>query len=101
MKKIKIILLACLAVVSLFLVSCSNAESRIKSEINKANYCITKEDCVNIGSKCPFDCYIYVNQREAERIKAMVDSYESKCVYDCIYCYDVACLDGKCKPICE
>jgi hypothetical protein len=39
----------------------------IQSKINQANYCNIKSDCIDIGGKCPFGCYIYVNKEEAKR----------------------------------
>jgi len=77
------------------------SEEFIQSEINEANYCDVKEDCVNIGTKCPFGCDIYVNGDEADRIKEMVYSYdEDECIYDCMACPSVECVEGKCVEIC-
>lgn len=90
-----------LALAILLVASCASQEESIKREIESANFCETKEDCILVGSKCPFDCYIYSNAKEADRIKNLVDSYESACAYSCIMCDDVACENGKCKPVCE
>ncbi|MFO7711306.1 MAG: hypothetical protein R6V53_06070 [Candidatus Woesearchaeota archaeon] len=96
MKKIILILLFSLA-----LVACDHSEDNIKKEIEKANYCETKDDCIDVGGKCPFGCYVYVNENEADRIKGLVDSYESDCVYGCMACFDVECRDNRCEPVCE
>ncbi len=96
MKNIILILLF-----SLVMVSCDYSEADIKKEIEEANYCDTKDDCVDVGGKCPFGCYVYVNEGEAERIRGLVDSYESDCVYGCMACLDVECRDNRCEPICK
>ncbi len=85
---------------SVILYGCNSAE-QIKKEIDKANYCTEKSDCVLVGTKCPFGCYIYANKEQAERIDNLVDSFDSKCVYGCVYCPDVECKDNKCTPVCE
>ncbi len=76
-------------------------ESVISSEIEEANYCDIDSDCAYAGSKCPFGCYIYVNVDEVDRIKALVDSFESRCVYGCLRCDDVVCVNNRCKEVCE
>ena len=83
------------------LTACAGEEARIRSAINDANYCETKDDCVFIGAKCPFDCYIYVNTAEADRIKEMVDGYASTCQYSCVQSFGVECRNKVCKAITE
>ena len=73
----------------------------IRSEIDEANYCDVKEDCVNIGTKCPFGCDIYVNEGEADRIKELVYSYDGEdCIYDCYLCPGVECVNNSCVEVC-
>jgi hypothetical protein len=79
----------------------SQDKSYIVKEIEKANYCTTKEDCVDVGRKCPFGCYIYVNKDEVGRIRSLLDSYKSTCMFDCAYCPGVECKDKKCEPVCQ
>lgn len=83
----------------LLLSACASEEARIKEQIAEANYCETAEDCVDTGSKCPFGCYIYVNDTEAGRIKTLVDGYDSTCQYACIAISGVECVQNKCQPI--
>ena len=92
---LKIIAIASL----LFLIVGCKSQNYIKSEIEKANYCNTKDDCVNAGGKCPFGCYNFVNKNEALRIKSLVDSYKSNCVYQCISCH-ADCQNNKCIAAC-
>lgn len=104
MKKSIIFVLIGLVIVGILLVSLfifMRSEYYIKYEIKKANYCDTKDDCVFAGGGCPFGCYIYVNKNERDRIKNLVESFNSKCVYGCLYCPDFECKDNKCEPICE
>ena len=88
-------------ILSLFFTQSSLTELIIKSKINKANYCDIASDCVDVGGKCPFGCYIYVNKEEAKKMFNLVDSYNSNCVYGCLSCQEVECINQKCKEICE
>ncbi|MDD5469899.1 MAG: hypothetical protein PHO92_03850, partial [Candidatus Peribacteraceae bacterium] len=54
----------------LLLLACAPAEEKLREELAEANRCDAPEDCVLIGSVCPFDCYIYVHTDEAQRMKA-------------------------------
>ena len=83
------------------LISFLNSEYYIKYQIDKADYCDTKEDCVDAGGKCPFGCYVYVNEEEVDRISSKIENYDSNCVYGCVRCSDVACIDGRCEPVCK
>lgn len=82
----------------LLLTACAPSdEAKIKQAIAEANYCETAADCVDVGAKCPFDCYIFVHKNEAERIKAMVDGYQSTCAYSCMAMTGVECIAKKCQ----
>ena len=87
----------------IFFASCDqdNYENQIKEQINQANYCNSEEDCVYVGSKCPFGCYIYVNEAEANRITKLIDEFDSKCVYGCVQSYGAECKNNKCVEILE
>jgi hypothetical protein len=74
-------------------------EEGIKREIVEANYCETASDCVDVGAKCPFDCYILTNKNEAARIKKMVDGFPSQCEYSCIAISGIECVQNVCKVI--
>ncbi|MGM0439305.1 MAG: hypothetical protein ACQEP3_02640 [Patescibacteria group bacterium] len=76
-------------------------EAYVSWKLEKANYCEVKEDCVNLGDKCPFGCYIYVNENEEKEMKKLLDSFESKCVYGCEQCLEVECASGKCQSVCN
>lgn len=69
----------------------------ILSEIEDANYCETKADCAQAHSKCPFGCYVFVNNSEVDRIQSLIDSYESNCVYGCIQLEDYDCINNRCE----
>ena len=75
------------------------SEDDIKARIDAANYCTVASDCVNVGSKCPFGCAIIVNAAEADEIEALVDDYDSNCMYDCMGLDGIECLAGKCEGI--
>ncbi len=85
----------------LLLTACGSlsAEAELKQELAKANYCDTSADCELIGSKCPFDCYVYVNAAEAGEMRAKLDAFPSECVYSCVRSLGVACEENVCVPI--
>lgn len=86
---------------ALLLAACNSSltEANIKEQIAAANYCDTPDDCVDVGGKCPFDCYIFVNEKEEGRIKSMVEGYASTCTYSCLAINDVDCVEHKCQPV--
>lgn len=87
---------------TLLLAACNTStmtEAQIKEQITAANYCDSPNDCVDVGGKCPFDCYIFVNMKEEDRIKAMVEGYASTCTYSCLAINDVDCVEHKCQPV--
>ncbi len=91
-----------LGLLTLVLASCTmSEEAKIKTELAAANHCEVADDCELIGSVCPFDCYIYVHADEAERMKTMLDGYQSTCMYSCIASSGVECVDQKCQAITE
>ncbi|MFA5259058.1 MAG: hypothetical protein WC402_03195 [Candidatus Pacearchaeota archaeon] len=98
---IGIVLVLILLIVIAFFAFPKMNESRIKSEIKKANYCEVYSDCVDAGSKCPFGCYSYVNKNEVSRISKLIESFDSNCVYGCLACPNVTCENKKCKEVCE
>lgn len=81
------------------LAGCVSAEARLRTELDAANRCETVEDCTLIGSKCPFDCNVYVHRDEAERLKTALEAFPSTCEYACIQTYGVECASGKCKAV--
>lgn len=75
------------------------SEYYIEMKIKEANYCQTKNDCIELQGQCPFGCYVYVNKSEGERIKNLIDSYESTCIYGCIESSGYDCLENKCVSL--
>lgn len=71
----------------------------IKQQIQQARYCDTKADCVPVDSKCPFGCYLYVNQDHAEQVQQLIDSYDSQCVYGCVQSAGFDCIDNECQAL--
>ena len=72
-------------------------ESSIISAIDKANYCNVDSDCVDAGGKCPFGCGVYVNKDEVNHISKLIESFHSRCIYDCVFCRKIICENNKCK----
>lgn len=76
-------------------------EDSIKKQIVEANYCSEDLDCIDAGGKCPFDCYVYVNKKEVNKISKLIQEFDSRCVYNCISCQGAICENNKCKQKCE
>lgn len=110
-------LLFALFVLFLFIAGCSREESvltpeaeigvavvvneiDLRNEIERANYCETREDCTRVDAPCPFGCNVYVNFADGERIQALLDSFGSTCEYRCQVCESVECRNNQCEPVC-
>jgi len=96
-----IILILLLIVISTIFTLPNFKELNINSAIEKANYCEIDSDCVDAGGKCPFGCYVYVNKNEVDKISKLIQSYDSKCIYDCALDTKVVCENSKCKEVFE
>ena len=97
------ILISMILLPLILIVGCTN-ESYIKKEIEKANYCEIDSDCVLISSECPFGCYQAININEKQKVISLLESYKpgsEKCVYGCLYCEKVICVDKRCQEVCE
>lgn len=80
----------------LTLAACDPSEE-VRTQLDELNYCETVDDCVYIGSKCPFGCYIYANTAEEKKATMLLESYDSDCVYSCIRSTGIACVNNKCE----
>lgn len=74
-------------------------EGEIKQAIIDAGYCNVSTDCEVLYAECPFGCHAPVNKKEADKIRMMLDSYESTCIYSCIQIQGVECVENKCQII--
>jgi hypothetical protein len=61
----------------------TSQEEFIQGQIDKANYCSVKEDCVIAARKCPFGCNILVNKNELDKINRMIGEYKQTCNLTC------------------
>ena len=73
--------------------------ANILSQIDEANYCETKDDCVETDTKCPLGCYNLVNSSKIDRINGMVDEFKQTCFQTCTTLNEMVCEQGKCKPV--
>ena len=79
----------------LALAGCADHLQRV---IDDANYCTTADECVDIGSKCPFGCYILVNEAEADRVQRRLERFPTTCAYDCVVPGPITCTaEGRCE----
>jgi hypothetical protein len=96
---VTLFLVAAMLVTALLLMP--NEEDLIKEQIDRANYCTVDADCVDAGGRCPFGCYAYVNTAEVDKIRGLIQGFESNCEYGCISCPSAVCMEGKCKEVCD
>ena len=85
---------------------CTDLKNQINVKINQANYCSTKEDCVEASFGCPFGCFTLVNKNFVQTaLKQLVAEYQdsncalSKCLYRCPSSPDensLSCQNYKC-----
>lgn len=71
-------------------------EEFIQGQIEKANYCAIKEDCVLAERKCPFGCNILVNKNELDKINRMIGEYKQTCYLTCASLRYYGCDLNKC-----
>ncbi len=71
-------------------------EEFIQSQMDKANYCSVKEDCVLAERKCPFGCNILVNKNELDKINRMIGEYKQTCNLTCASLRYYGCDLNKC-----
>lgn len=88
-------------IISMLILSNPIKQAYIEREIVKAGYCEADSDCVVAANQCPFGCYITVNKNEVERIRGLVSSFNSTCVYSCVELKDVICENKKCRAVWE
>jgi hypothetical protein len=76
-------------------------EAEVNASIDAANYCTDPSECVDLGSACPFGCWILVNAAEAESVEAELDAYfdaaTSTCTYSCSSMGPIECRAGRCE----
>ena len=97
----KVIFLATLFIIVLatFFFLSKPSEKNINNEIERANYCVTKDDCARVSGKCPFGCNVFVNKNEADKINSLINSVQSACEYKCAISNGASCIDKKCQAI--
>lgn len=91
-------------IVFLFLLlSACTVQQDVEKQIETANYCNTPDDCVNLGSRCPFGCDILVNKNEADIVKRKLNALPqiNRCNYNCVMPSLIECQENKCIPIYE
>lgn len=76
-------------------------EAEVWAEIEAAGYCVSDDECVDVGPRCPFGCAIPVNRAEAGRIREVLESTPRTCIYLCGTAGVVSCEEGRCVPECD
>lgn len=76
-------------------------EDEVLAEIEAANHCEAAGDCVDLGSQCPFGCWILVNAEEADAVQAAIDAWydagNQPCDYSCAPRGEIQCDGGRCE----
>lgn len=90
-------LLLTAAVTALLAPACAPSEEDVKQQIEAARACSNTNECVDIGSVCPFGCAIVVNKSQSDRISKLVQEHASNdCVYDCASVTGIVCEANRC-----
>ncbi len=58
---------------------CPELESTLRGTIERSGYCVTDEDCQNLGAVCPFGCNVVVHFAEASILQPKLKDYSGKC----------------------
>ena len=87
----------------MLLLACPS-ETTVNAAIADAQACTATEECVDIGTQCPFGCNILVNEAEADHVKSLLDQYAKAhggmaCMYDCIAPGPISCEAGQCTHL--
>jgi len=97
------VLIVFFLLISFVLFSPILSEKYTRVQIEKANYCDVKEECVLLEGECLFGCGVFVNENEADKIKDLIDDYDSNsqlhCGYMCMPLFDVNCDKNKCVAV--
>ena len=77
----------------------------VRTAISDSTACEAVEECVDLGSHCPFGCQVVVHEDYAEDIFAMMDEYyattEEVCSALCAEPSGIDCLEGTCTALYE
>lgn len=101
-----IVLILALVSFIIFPITCSGIDTFFRNEVEKANYCNTKEDCIEVHNI--LGCTTYVNKYGASKINLLDTLYIfkngiSNCdipFLECSPCFGAECKNNKCQPIC-
>lgn len=101
-----IVVVFVLTVLIIFPISCSDTDTYLGNEIEKANYCNTKEDCIEIYN--PRGCTTYINKNKVNKIRLLDTLYFFKVIMfkcpitllECMPCFDAECKNSKCQSVC-
>ena len=88
--------------VTLLLVSACATEASISAALEHANTCEVPEDCVNLGSVCPFGCNLVVNADEADKLRQRLNTYldhAESCMQTCEQATAVDCVAFRCEAV--
>lgn len=69
--------------------------AEVEAMLEAANHCTVATDCVDVGTQCPFGCWILVNAAEADDVRAAIDAWaaagSSSCTYSCANRGEIVC----------
>jgi hypothetical protein len=85
--------------------ACSPSNAEIEQEIEAARACTGTDMCAHVVGTCSMACVVAVNAREAERIRGLLEDYDSDCVDQCPSSLGegvfIVCSDGQCSALTE
>lgn len=92
-----------LAIILILVIIQGPFHTYVSNQLERANYCDIKEDCVNIGSQCEFGCDTLVNRNEEHNMKEIFKLYklvskscDSFCFDDTMRFKEKNCVNNKC-----
>lgn len=102
--KVKCINKKCETVIEEISETCKTLKEKISEEIEKLNYCETKEDCITKNFECPFGCNVLVNKNsDFTKTNALLKEYIANCPECVYYCAkpraSLDCVENKCVPV--
>lgn len=88
---------------ALLLGACKPSEVGLARRLEAANTCEVPEDCVDLGSVCPFGCNLLVNVDKADDLRKALASFTEDglqtCTLDCETPTSLDCDRFECVPV--
>lgn len=81
------------------LVALIGCQHQFERRVAEAAYCEQDEECVVIRGKCPYACFVAVNEDEVNSIETYIESLPGDCALRCMPEGAAACDAGRCTLV--